>query len=611
MKTIRYILLFGMHIIPLGIFGQDKVFTASAPAVVQAGQQFQYTISGNDQGDVQLPSMEHFDLLAGPFSSYSSQSQWVNGRMSMNTVVTYSYIYRAREEGEFTIAPATIRVGRKTYETNEVQINVTQGAAATQPQASQGAQSEAGNTEGADESIFLRLIPSKNELYIGEQMVCELKIYTSVNTRPAGNNKEVSYEGFFSKMIDPDQVSQREVINGRTYVTQVIQRHILIPQKAGDLTIQPFSMDWIVQKQAQRKRTGSIFDDPFFNDPFFNSRVEEVPVTLSTKPLTLHVKALPSPAPEGFTGAVGSFSMKTELSQEEVKVNEALSLKITVSGTGNLNLMGNPLVSLPPDHDVYDVTKKVSSDVNGNRISGSVVFEYPIVARHAGKYRISPVKFSWFDPATGSYKSETSKEFVFTVLKGEGQDEANGQIFVPGRQGRNVEDIGTDIRDIIRTAPDLKTAHRPVFSSTAYRLFYPLSLLVFFLLIFLMKNRIKRNADIRLVRNRKAGRIARERLKTADRFRKAGDHERFYEETGKAIWSYLADKLLIDLSQLSRDAVKEKLNQAGIPDAKADELLMIVDACEFARFAPASERENVDKVFSETLALIRSVEETI
>jgi len=615
MKRLRFIILLVLTGLGFVLSAQDKAFTASAPAAVQSGQQFQYIISGNEQGDVTLPSMDKFDLLAGPFSSFSTQSQWANGRMVMNTVVTYTYIYRAREEGDFTIAPATIRAGRKSYETNDVHITVTKGATANS--STGGSQANTSTDTGSQsesdqsQSLFMRIIPSKTSVYLGEQLTSGLKIYTSVNTRPGEVPKEVAYEGFYKKMIDPDQSSSREDIDGKTYVTQVIQRHILVPQKTGDLTIQPYTMDWLVQKQVTRKRSGGFFDDPFFDDPFFRNSVQEVPQTLSTEALTIHVKPLPDGAPDGFTGAVGNFSMKAELSQDELNVNEALSLKITVTGSGNLNLLGNPLVSLPPDHDVYDVTRKLALDENSNRISGSVVFEYPIVVRHAGKYRIPPIKFSWFDPVSASYKSINSKEFTFTVVKGDNDEATTGQVFIPGVNGSRVDDLGTDIRDIIRTDPGLHKQGDLLLSRISYILFYPFTLLLFALAMILLKNRIRRNADIRMVKNRKAGKIARERLKQADKFRKAGDDERFYEETGKAIWLYLADKLLIDLSQLSRDAVLQKLVELGISNEKAGELLAILDACEYARFSPASEREDINKVFRDTLALIRTIEETI
>ncbi len=224
-------------------------------------------------------------------------------------------------------------------------------------------------------------------------------------------------------------VHSKQDINGEQYVTQVIQRHILIPQKTGELVIEPYESEWMIPQRVQRQSSSNIFDS-FFDDPFFDS-YQDVPVKLATRPVTIRVKPLPAGAPAGFTGAVGDFSMRATLSENEIGVNEALSLKITIRGDGNLPLLGEPEVNLPLDHDLYDVNKSLNTSNSGNRITGSVTFEYPIVARHAGRFRIAPVNFSWFDPASKQYRSTSTDEFIFTVLKGENEDEA-GNVYIPG-----------------------------------------------------------------------------------------------------------------------------------------------------------------------------------
>ena len=453
----------------LSLLAQDDNFTATAPASVQVGQQFQYVIQGSRQGDVRLPAFDGFQLLAGPFSSYSSQTQWVNGKRTMEVIASYTYVLVAGEPGEYVIPPATISIRKNEYRTNEVKIVVNgnaggragaggtgtpgnqQGAAASSGGGSQSQEGSA-DAETGNDPVFLRLIPSKTSVWAGEQFVCGLKVYTRVNTRPASTSKDLPYEGFYKKQLEPDAQASRQVIEGQQYITQVIQRHILIPQKTGKITIDAYESQWMIQQRVQRRSGNSLFDS-FFDDPFFNS-VQEVPQKLHTSPLTINVKPLPAGAPAGFTGGVGDFRLTAELSEGEVKVNEALSLKLTIRGTGNLPLLGEPEVNLPPDHDIYDVTRSVNTTTGGNRINGSVTFEYPVVARHAGRFRIAPITFSWFDPASGKYKSATTEEFSFTVLKGE-QDAAAGSVYVPGAVHESVDNLGTDIRDIVRTTPVL------------------------------------------------------------------------------------------------------------------------------------------------------------
>jgi hypothetical protein len=597
----------------LQVQGQDDGFKATAPGTVRAGEQFQYVIEGSKQGDISLPSMEGFQLLAGPFSSYSSHSQWINGKMTMETVVTYTHIFRANQPGTYTIPPATVRAGRKEYRTNAVEISVTGNGSQPPPAGGSGQGGVMDGTatpevksDGSD-PVFLRVIPNHKDVYVGEQLVSELRVYTRVNTRPAGGTKDIPYEGFYKKSLDPDASATRQDINGEQFVTQVIQRHILIPQKSGEIVIEPFESEWMIQQRVQRQ-SNSIFDS-FFDDPFF-SGVQEVPANLSTPPVTIRVKPLPSGAPAGFTGGVGSFTMKAELSAEEVEVNEALSLKITIRGTGNLPLMGEPEVNLPPDHDVYDVNHSLNISVTGNRIGGSVTYEYPIVARHAGRFRIAPIQFSWFDPASGTYHSTASSEFNFTVLKSTTED-GPGNVYIPGIMQERVENLGTDIRDITRIAPSLTPVAYSLMGQRWYKMLYLIIVLLATLITLYIRTVTRRNADLRLVRNRKASRSALNRFKLADKYRKNGDEDRFYDEVGKAIWGYLADKLGIETSGLSREAIRSKLASRSVSPELLGEFSRILDESEFSRFAPKAGKSGTDQLYRDALQLIRNLENSL
>lgn len=620
MSALKYILTLAILLAVPFLQGQDPSFTASAPATVQSGQQFQYTIEGNEQGNIQLPAMEHFDLLAGPFTSFSSSTQWVNGKMTARNTASYTYILRGNTPGEFTIPPAKITVKKETYSTNTVQVNVT-GAGNTNAsgnQGSQGGQTAQGQADAASQTgstghpVFLRVLPSKRSMYVGEQFVSELKVYTSVNTRPTGGLKEVPYEGFYKQALEADQVSSRENIDGKMHVTQVLQRHVLIPQKSGKIVIEPFDSEWTIPRRVNRQRSGSIFDEFFddpFNDPFFD-RYQDVPVTISTEPVTINVKPLPQGAPEGFTGGVGNLEFSARLSADQVTVNDALSLVVTVRGTGNIALLGAPKIDFPPDHDVYETTRSTNINTSGNRVSGTVTFEYPIVARHAGNFRIAPLRFSWFDPAAETYRTVTTKEFTFNVLKGEGTD-TGAQIFMPGARGENVENIGTDILDINRNVPIFRSIGSTPLSHAGYWIIYVVLILLFIGSIIVLRTWFRQRADVRLMRNRKASKMARNRLRLADKARKAGDSETFFEEVEKAIWGYLADKLSIEVSSLSRDRVSEVLQGAGISESLQQELVRIIDDCEFSRYAPSSEKSDMDTLYGEAIRLLHNLDQNI
>jgi hypothetical protein len=613
MKIEKNIWLILLLLTALSVKGQEDGYKATAPGMVRAGEQFQYVIEGSKQGDVSLPSIDGFQLLAGPFSSFSSHSQWINGKMTMETVVTYTHIFRANQPGTFTIPPATVRAGRKDYKTNEVEITVT-GNGSQPPTSGGNGQGVAPDGSGATEvesdgsdPVFLRVIPNKTNVYVGEQLLSVLRVYTRVNTRPASGTKDIPYEGFYKKSLDPDASATRQDINGEQFVTQIIQRHILIPQKSGEIVIEPFDSEWMVQQRVQRQ-SNSVFDS-FFDDPFFSS-VQEVPANLSTPPVTIHVKPLPANAPPGFTGGVGSFSMRAELSAEEVEVNEALSLKITIRGTGNLPLMGEPEVNLPPDHDLYDVSHSLNISVSGNQIGGSVTYEYPIVARHAGRFRIAPIQFSWFDPATGTYHSTTSSEFNFTVLKGNAED-GTGNVYIPGIMKESVENLGIDIRDITRMTPALTPVAYSLMGQRWYKMLYLVIVLLATVFILFIRTVSRRNADLRLMRNRKASRSALNRFKLADKYRKSGDEDRFYDEVGKAIWGYLADKLGIETSGLSREAISSKLAFRNVSPELLEEFSRILDETEFSRFAPTADKSASEQLYRDALHLIKNLENSL
>ena len=608
----RNIWIFALLLSGVVLYAQDEAYKATAPATARTGEQFQYVVEGSKQGDVMLAEMDGLQLMAGPFSSYSSHSQWVNGKMTMETVVTYTHIFRASQAGTFTIPPATVRVGRKEFKTNELKITVTGSASQQSSQGgnSQGATSKgsAGSTDSnGSDPVFLRVLPSKKDVYVGEQLVSALRVYTRVNTRPAGGTKDIPYEGFYKKSLDPDASATRQDINGEQYVTQVIQRHILIPQKSGKIVIEPFESEWMVQQRVQRQ-SNSVFDS-FFDDPFF-SGVQDVPTKLATRPLTINVKPLPPGAPAGFTGGVGNFTMTAELSEDEVEVNEALSLKITIRGTGNLPLLGKPEVNLPPDHDLYDVSHSMNISVSGNQIGGSVTYEYPIVARHAGRFRIAPVQFSWFDHSAGKYRSSTSSEFNFTVLKGDAED-GSGSVYIPGIMQENVEDLGTDIRDITRMSPVLTPVAYSLMHQRWYKMLYLAVLLVFILIILYIRAVSRRNADLRIVKNRKASRSALNRFKLADKYRKSGDDDRFYEEVGKAIWGYVADKLGIETSGLSREGISAELASRNVSPEVMEEFSRIIDESEFSRFAPSSQKSGTEQLYRDAMQLVRNLENSL
>jgi hypothetical protein len=605
---IRNILFTGlcMLFVQSNVISQDARINASAPSSVVLGQAFNYTISGDFSGDVELPSLNGIRLAGGPSTFVSQQSSFINGRMETTKTVTYTYLLIAQQEGDVVIPPAKVNSGRKTYQTNEVRIKVVKSVQDAAPvQDKNTVQS----SPAGDESVFVKQIPSRSSVYVGEQFVLSTKIYTREALNIA-DFKAPQLDGFWRQDLAADQDAQQERLSGVVYLTQVFKRDLLTAQKSGIVTIDAASLQCNVRKKVSRSRSGG-FSDPFFDDPFFD-RYENVPQDFKTNAVTISVKPLPDGAPAGFNGAVGSFSFKAAADKTQLKVNDAITLRVHISGTGNLDLLKPVKIDFPPDLEVFDPKSVQKLDHRQDGTTGSIDYEYVLIPRHAGNFRISPVLFSWFDPSDEKYKTARSSEFTFTVDKSDAGDEA--YISSPRNQnianqgGKEVKSLAGDIRFIKITPPDLKPAGKLFFGSTLFIISFVLPLLILIALVVFRLERIRRNADMNAVRNRKARKLAEKRLKAASLKLKSEDNG-FYDEILKAIWGYLSDKLGVSASELSRERISSELNSKNIDQDTLKSLWKILDDCEIARYASGSADKNM--IYQDTFRMISVLQEKI
>ncbi len=344
-------------------------------------------------------------------------------------------------------------------------------------------------------------------------------------------------------------------------------------------------MDVMIRKKVKSSRGG--FDD-FFNDPFFRSsfdRYENVPASYNSNALNIHVKPLPAGAPGSFSGSVGQFSFTALLSRDSIQANESLSLKITIKGNGNLALTNAPKIDFPPEIEVFEPKKNSSLSNNVRGTTGTLNFEYLLIPRNEGAYRIAPIEFSWFDPASGSYKTATSDEFTF-VAKGHssiGNEGIDAQMS-HGFFRDEVKDINNDIR-YLKTDPGTLHKKGRIIVRSAWMLVYPIGIVLFIFLLILRKKSLERRSNVSYLRNRKANKIAIRRLVNAKKLMNAED-DNFYDEVLKAFWGYFSDKLGINTSELSRDKIEEKLSLHNVPVDLIKELWALLDECEYSRYAP-------------------------
>ncbi len=577
----------------VGYFGMaDSVrFMMEGPEAVAVGDQFRLGFTLNDSGtELQLPDLSNFDVLMGPSTSQSSSIQMINGKTTQSISFSYIFILRAKKEGKFTIRPASIKVDGKTYESNELTIQVVKG----QPQQAAGQQSNpeqaeapAGGTVSKD-NLFVRVAVDKTNVSKGEQILATIKLYISQNI-PLNGFDEVklpSYEGFWTKDIDvPTQVNfTREVYNGKIYQVGILKKTILFPQQTGNIRIDPFEITCLVRQQV-RKQQG------FFDDFFDNYRVVKAKVI--SDPVSINVKDLPN-QPANFSGAVGNFSINSSLDKTSVKANEAVTLKLTVNGSGNLTLINAPKIELPEDFETYEPKRSDRVTANDNGLNGSITFEYLFIPRFAGNFTIPAIEFVFFNPSSRQYETRATNAFNIRVEKG--SEDPNSSV-VSSFSKEDVKVIGKDIRFIKQNKAVLKPKGSSFYGTFEFYSVYLLSLAVFAIFYVLNRKKIKENANVVLSRNKRANKVALRHLKAASVFLKNNEAEKFYESVIKALTGYLSDKLTIPVADLNREKASSSLLTRGVDPESVTELIKIIDDCEFARYAPAAFSGTMQEVY--------------
>lgn len=586
---------------------QDIKFIATAvPKVLRVGEQFQLVYEINkDVSELQIPELNDFQLLGGPSTSSSSSIQIINGKTTRSSKYTYTYYLSALKDGIYTIAPATAKIKKDTYKSNAVKIEVIKGKSSTSQTtpstASPAAKSSSNVDTHAGEDLFIRLLVDKKNAYIGEQIIAWIKIYSKINiTQIDPNFKAPEFTGFYQQPfeIPPLRALERENVNGEIYGTGILRKIVLYPQKSGEIIIQPFDIDVAYQKQVKRK-SRSIFDD------FFGPTVQNVPVKLKSKAVKLNIKSLPASMPSSFTGAVGNFRMSASINKTQVKTNDAVTLKVNIFGKGNIKLIDEMEFEFPPALETFKPIVKTKQD---NVLEGSQSFEYTIIPRYAGDFKIGPIEFTYFNPSTRSYKILKSQEFNISVAKGE---EDTTTVVISGLSKEDVKLLSSDIIFIKNKPFNLTPKNKFIFGSTRFYAMYLISLMLFLLIILFRRKRIKRNANIKLVKNRRANKFARKRLKKASGFMRQNNRKTFYDEVLKAMWGYLSDKLNIPIADLSKDTSREALIRNKINDNLMNKFYDIIDSCEYARYSPGDESSEMQKLYNDAIKTIIKLQQKL
>lgn len=581
----------------------DKVtFTASAPDAVVVGEQFKlsFTVTTQNVKEFQIPAIKGFDVLMGPSSSKQSSTQIINGNVTSSSIVVFTYILMATNVGEYTIPGASIVAEGNQMVSNSVKIKVL-----PQDQAGSGGQNGGGSsgTSVSNQDLFIKAIASKTTVFEQEAFVLTYKIYTRETNLRLENAKLPDFKGFHSQEIEMTGESRwtQEHENGRNYFTTVYRQFVLFPQQSGKLLIDPAQFQMIIRKPVQS-------DDPF--DAFFNggSNVVDIRKTIATPKIAVNVSPLPEGKPVGFSGGVGEFTISSSINSKEVKTNDAITIKLVISGTGNLKLISGPKIKFPDDFEVYD--PKVDNQVRLTRegLTGSRIIEYLAIPRHAGSYKIPGVTFSYFDIRSKSYKTLKTEEYVVNVEKGTGNAD---QVIANFTNKEDLKVLGEDIRYIKQNKVTFHPKGSFIYGSMTYWLFYIIPAFAFIIFIIVYRKQASENANVAKMRTKKANKVATKRMKLAGKLLSENKKDAFYDEVLKTLWGYISDKLNIPVSRLSKDNIEEKLRNHGVNEELIKEFLNALNECEFARFAPGDENQAMDKVYSSSVEVISKMENSI
>lgn len=593
-RAVLFALFFAMASVAIA----QTSFSAQAPRVVEVGESFRLVFTANGEpSSFNPPSILEFDVLAGPTSSTMSSTQIINGKRTESFQVSYTYILQAKGEGKFTVPAASIIVDGKSYSSSALTIEVVK------TNTSKAGDSNANeSTTITNQDIFIKISISKGRVVTGEHFIATIKLYTKIPVAGFEDVRFPSFNGFWSQEIETAQNIDfvRENLDGQIYNSALLKKYILLPQQSGTLTIDAAELVCQVQIRAAKSASRSVFDD------FFDS-YQTVRKRVSSTPVTVRVDPLPPGAPSSFKGAVGNFTMNGRLSKDSINANEALSLIIDISGTGNINLIEAPKPEIPASFELYDTKITDNSNKGSSGASGNKQFEYPLIPRGPGDYSIPPVLFSYYDIVKKQYITLSTNEFLLKVGNSTGSSSSSGGLSL-GVNRQAVRSITDDIRYIHSGRSALKRGNVFFFASATYFIVLALILLFYFIFEKFLSKRVKRNRDIAGVRSRRANKVARARLKSAGQLLKEGLYSAFYEELHRAVLGYTSDKLNLALSDMSRDKIEESLISRNVKEENIGQLLSLIEQCEYARYAPDPGGDNMDKNYSKALDLISSME---
>lgn len=544
----------------------------------------------NEDGDNFVPpSFNGFNVVGGPNQSISNS--WINGKRSYSK--TYSYFLAPKSQGKFVINQATIEIDDQIYKTTPLNIVVT--AAVTKPKDGNNADYV------ASENVHLVAEVSKTNPYLNEVITVVYKLYVSNDVSITRSWQEIDtpkFEDFWSQYIEDKGKQQifEGTYKGKPYRYVILRKAVLYPQKTGELTIEPLTLDIPIDVQGNTR------------DIFGRRRMTRVNRTISAGKRTINVKPLPMEGkPDNFSGAVGNFNFNVTTNKSNLDANEALELKIRVEGTGNLKLFNLPTLNLPSSLEVYEPVRDNKVAVNIKGMNGFINDTYTVIPQYKGSYPIRPITFSYFDTASKSYKTLSSNEIIIQVENGPVPNQPNN--VKENSSKENKISLANDQFKYIKTSTSLIPINRPVFFKTS--LFWWLTGIPFLLIpivILIGNTRRKRLSDVEGKRFRKATKLAKKYLSEAKK--NLGKQETFYEALERALHNYLRAKLDIVTSEFSKEKITTLLIERKVEENVVSDFVGLLKSCEFARYTPTSD-VTIKQDYEKAVGVISNIDKQI
>jgi len=567
----------------------QKFYAQVGAKTVQVGQTFElaFVINVGGASDFTPPNFKDFEIAGGP--NQSSSMQIVNGQMSQS--ITLSYLLMAKREGKLVIGPAYVNAGGQKLESATITIEVVKGNATQQAGSNTAANSANVKPDGSD--IFIKTNVSKSKCYLGEQITISQKVYSRHQIIGFQKFNPPTYDSFWSQTIESTSGNQtaQENVEGVIYFTYELFRNVATPNKVGKVTIKPIEGEVVVRRQTSSKPR-NIFEQFFGTNGY-----EDIAVKAISRLTSLEVMDLPSEnRPSNFNGAVGNFGYKVEASRQSLKANDAFNLKITITGKGNVKLIDAPKLNLPESFETYE--PKVIDGAN------SKVYDYIVVPREEGNFKLENLDFSYFDLDKKKYSNIPSPSINIEVLPPD-PNSTGTQVYSAQNKVKETEN---DIRYIKKGDFSLTKTSEEFFNSSAHILFLVIPFGLLFIAILIRGNYVKANSNMAAVKERKAAKVAIKQLVKAEKLMLANKKDEFYTEILTSINNYLSHKLNIAIADVSKDSVKSILTQKGIEELKISKLIKTIENSEYAKYAPGAVSGNLKEVYEDTVSLISDIE---